>query len=753
MSTGRTVWVVLAWLSLTGRVAAQDLAGCNSSTQLSWRLERLGEHHYRRVGAVEIDCGGIKFFADEIDLFTDGNRLVASGNVVFVTPGSRIAAERLEFDTARGTGTFFHASGIAFLAGSAVRSMFGSQEPQAYFYGETLERLGPKKYRITRGAFTTCVQPTPRWEIVSSSVVINLDEYALLKNSVLRVKGVPLFYVPVLYYPLEEDDRATGFLLPSYGASTYRGPSISNAFFWAINRSQDATFFHDWFSRTGQGAGAEYRYVTAPGSGGTIRTYWLAEREIELATGQRVPGRRSYELRGEAVQAFGTHVRARGRVDYFSDVTVQQLYHQNLDDASRRTRVVAGHLLSQWGAYTLSGALEQTEIFFSRTSSALAGARPRVLVTRAERPLWGRAVYGSFAAEYAGLLRQQRDEATVVDLGLTRIDLTPLVRLPLTRWPFLTVNSSVAWRLTRWTESLDPVTRHQVPQSLTRRYFDLQSQVTGPTFVKIWDGALRRYKHVIEPSVTVQRITPIDQFDRIVILEGSDAVVGRMTRIGYGVANRFYTRRRAAGAVAREILNIAVLQSYYTDARAAQFDAWFRTSFSGTPPSHFSPVALIVRAQPTPQMNGTFRAEYDTQFRAFRTLGADAAASAGTWLHVAGGWSQRRFIKGLPGFDDPSRLEHFLNAATTLRTPANRVGGSYAFHYDLTRRQHLQWRLAGYYNAQCCGVAIEYQVVNLATVRAGIAIPRDRRFNFSFTLAGIGTFSNFFGALGGGGPR
>ena len=29
-------------------------------------------------------------------------------------------------------------------------------------------------------------------------------------------------------------------------------------------------------------------------------------------------------------------------------------------------------------------------------------------------------------------------------------------------------------------------------------------------------------------------------------------------------------------------------------------------------------------------------------------------------------------------------------------------------------------------------------------------VPQDNRFNISFTLAGLGTFSNFFGALGGG---
>ena len=36
--------------------------------------------------------------------------------------------------------------------------------------------------------------------------------------------------------------------------------SIHNAFFWAIDRSQDATIMSDWFSKTGTGTGAEYRY-------------------------------------------------------------------------------------------------------------------------------------------------------------------------------------------------------------------------------------------------------------------------------------------------------------------------------------------------------------------------------------------------------------------------------------------------------------------------------------------------------------
>jgi hypothetical protein len=62
----------------------------------------------------------------------------------------------------------------------------------------------------------------------------------------------------------------------------------------------------------------------------------------------------------------------------------------------------------------------------------------------------------------------------------------------------------------------------------------------------------------------------------------------------------------------------------------------------------------------------------------------------------------------------------------------------------------IQQRWIGFYNAQCCGLAVEYQEFSFP---AGYPIPKDRRFNLSFTLAGIGTFSNFFGAFGGSGAR
>src|SRR4029077_3900955 len=207
---------------------------------------------------------------------TGEDRAIATGNVVFTQGTNRITAERADFNTSTRLGTFYNAWGMATVQppkqtarpGAVAPPTMPGQETVVYFFGETIEKLGPKKYKITKGGFSTCVQPTPRWDLHAGTVILNVDHYTVLKQAVLSVKGVPMLYLPILYYPTKREDRATGFLLPAYGSSTLRGQTFHNAFFWAINRSQDATIMHDWFSKTGQGVGTEYRYNMGAGNDG-----------------------------------------------------------------------------------------------------------------------------------------------------------------------------------------------------------------------------------------------------------------------------------------------------------------------------------------------------------------------------------------------------------------------------------------------------------------------------------------------------
>jgi len=228
------------------------------------------------IGNVEMDRGGdTKIYADDVWAYTGENRAIATGNVLMAQGNNRISAERADFDTETRLGTFYNAWGLSTIKppvqtarpGTIVAPQMTNQELVVYFFGEKIEKIGPKKYKITNGGFSTCVQPTPRWDLNAGTVILNLDHYTLLKQAVLRVKGVPVFYLPIMYYPTKREDRATGFLLPTYGSSTLNGHSLSNAFFWAINRSHDATITNDLYSKTGQETGTEYRYNLGSGDG------------------------------------------------------------------------------------------------------------------------------------------------------------------------------------------------------------------------------------------------------------------------------------------------------------------------------------------------------------------------------------------------------------------------------------------------------------------------------------------------------
>jgi LPS-assembly protein len=776
---------ILALAAAPARVLAQQ-AGAQAPVADSTSAERhevMNEKDHHFLGQVEFERGDTKIYADEAWFYSDENRFIATGNVVFSQGQNRIASDRADFNTQTNLGTFYNASGIASVkpprqqtrpGAFAPPPPTGSQETEVYFFGDTVEKVGPKKYRITNGGFTTCVQPTPRWDLHADTVVLNVDHYTLLKNAVLKVKGVPMLYVPFLVYPTQKEDRATGFLIPTYGSSTLRGQQIHNAFFWAIDRSQDATIMHEWYSKVGQGIAGEYRYNFGESADGFVDTHFLNQHEasyVSNGTVRTTPASRSHEIRAGANQLLPGGLRARANVNYFSSLETNQTFNTNIYDASRNQRTYGGNIVGAWGSYSLNGTMDRTEYFYNKTNSGVVGSWPRVTLTRNERPILGSPVYFSIGTEYAGLVSDTKTTSTDaatgasipidVDRGLTRLDVTPQIRYPFKRWQWFTVNSTFSWRDTYYSRSqdpddIDPTTRRGrvIDESVNRRYYTAQAQIIGPVFNRIWDtpgnGYAEKFKHTIEPSLSIQRTSSIDNFDRIVQIEGIDAIIGGSTQFAYGLTNRFFAKRsegRAASA-AREILDVTITQTYYTDERAAQFDRQYATSFTGAPPNHFSPIALGVRAVPTNNFNATMRAEFDSRYRALRTVSATASYSKPGLLDTTFGWSKRAFIEQLAGFNNPNSLDHSINWSATVHTRDNKYGGLYSFNFDVLHKTMLQQRISGYYNAQCCGLAFEYQTYDFGGI-GSFAVPSDHRFFLSFTLAGLGNFSPFNGAMSG----
>jgi LPS-assembly protein len=234
--------IVLLWFvgacATPARAQQSDLLDLLEATAGGGKIERIGDLFRltgSAIGPVDLPIPrqmGFRIVADLIEIDLKTERMVATGNVAFTGPDSRIAADRIEFNIKDGTATFINAGGTLTIP-DADRAVFGNQDPDVYFWGDIIEKRGPEKYIIERGGFTTCVQPTPRWAMGSTRITINLDDHVLAHHTVFRVKGVPMMYLPVMYYPLHDEGRSTGFLMPNFGTSTFRGTALSNGFFWA----------------------------------------------------------------------------------------------------------------------------------------------------------------------------------------------------------------------------------------------------------------------------------------------------------------------------------------------------------------------------------------------------------------------------------------------------------------------------------------------------------------------------------------
>ena len=165
-------------------------------------------------------------------------------------------------------------------------------------------------------------------------------------------------------------------------------------------------------------------------------------------------------------------------------------------------------------------------------------------------------------------------------------------------------------------------------------------------------------------------------------------------------------------------------------------------------PSNFSPILFTLRPADN-NLNATGSIEGG------QPLSAGPAAIRGRKLHWSGriltnlAWSKQNCIPQLSDCSSSFSESQGLNGQTNVHTRDNALGGVYSFTYDVAQGKLLSQRLTAFYNSQCCGVAIDYQRFNYGGVTAGLPVASDHRFFLSFSLAGLGNFSPFNGAMSG----
>jgi hypothetical protein len=267
---------------------------------------------------------------------------------------------------------------------------------------------------------------------------------------------------------------------------------------------------------------------------------------------------------------------------------------------------------------------------------------------------------------------------------------------------------------------------------------------------KVWttpdNGYADPWKHTIEPEVTVNRTTAFGGYDRIFKVENDDFTVGGTTRVTYSVTNRFLAHRADGTPSTRTVewLNIQVQQSYYSKPAASAVDGAYSGAYAGRPPSNFSPIALTMRSNPTPTYGASARLEYNTQTSTWETIQLAGTVKKGGWFDTSDGFTLRTYANQL---NPAMALNTFLSSTTKIRIGGGSYGGLYSFDLNVQDKALVQQRLGLSYNTQCCGIGFEFQSFHYPNL-SYLVVSQDQRFNITFTLAGIGTFSNLLGAFG-----
>lgn len=124
-------------------------------------------------------------------------------------------------------------------------------------------RFGNQQSHLEKVTFSTCAPEQRDWEIRAKSADLDHDEgIGTFRNLTLRIKDVPVLYLPYAKLPLN-DQRRSGLLIPGFSYSKNTGIDFSLPYYINIKPNMDMTLTPRFIADHGLMMGAQYRYLTA----------------------------------------------------------------------------------------------------------------------------------------------------------------------------------------------------------------------------------------------------------------------------------------------------------------------------------------------------------------------------------------------------------------------------------------------------------------------------------------------------------
>ena len=280
----------------------------------------------------------VKAESDSATYLEDGT--VALGGGVVITQGARrVRTERAlinaDADTATAPGTVRISDADVMMQGTSAEVRLDNREarlddaqilltgPQLRGSADAVERQGDGDIRLTRARFTRCEPGNGSWRIDARSLHLPDGEvFGTARSAVLRVKGVPLAWLPYMKFPVT-DERQSGFLFPHIGASGEDGADLALPYYLNLAPNYDATITPRLLSKRGAGVEGEVRHLSLRDRtrlfGGYLANDKLYDGELEKDDWQDLQAAGAFA--GEDFDPAGrwfAGIEHRGRVGRFS---------------------------------------------------------------------------------------------------------------------------------------------------------------------------------------------------------------------------------------------------------------------------------------------------------------------------------------------------------------------------------------------------------------------------------------------------
>ena len=206
------------------------------------------------AGDVVMRQGSMQLEADEASLYQAENRGELNGKVRLRDNGALIVGDHAQVQLDTGAAQIDNAEYVMHKSRIRGNALYAKRAENAII-------------RLKDGTYTTCEPDSNAWQLKGNNITLNpATGFGTATNVTLRVKDIPVFYTPYIYFPID-DRRQSGFLPPSFSSSTDTGFMLVTPYYFNLAPNYDATLYPRYMTKRGLLMEGEFRYLTESSEG------------------------------------------------------------------------------------------------------------------------------------------------------------------------------------------------------------------------------------------------------------------------------------------------------------------------------------------------------------------------------------------------------------------------------------------------------------------------------------------------------